>query len=862
VHFRSPQESYYRSSVFAKVNSGVYVPIESSALDRASIDLVDGDVVTFKVVPRDVLGVEAPIGAASTVTYTVIGKTAAPANVLSISQSMEVAGVRLSWPDVTDVDLQRYEVRYGGANWAASTLIANVGKATDYLWQAPAGSHLVRIKAVDTSGNYSVTEATVTVVISVPAAPTIFASTVVGNKVMLTWVEPATHSYPIAEYRIKHGASWAGGVSVSELLALTYRVPIDWLGGRTFYVAAVDSLGNEGAVTSVLATVNAPGAVTGIASAITGDAITLSWTPNAISAGMLPIQSYEIRRGAVFSSALPISITSATKQQIVVDWSTASDTFWVQATDINGNTGPATGNIVVSIGAPSAVTVSALITATDAVISWADSTQVGLPIAEYEVRLGATWAGGVLVASALNKTLTVPVTWVGAQTYWVSAVDTAGKYSTAASVVVTVNAPVAPTINASTTQVGGVLLDQYRLAWSESPVDSTRLPVAYYSVGYGGTTLGTVKGTSWMAKADWAEGRSFWVTAHDVNDNVSAQAGYTLTVTAPTAPTILTLQVVDNNVLMYWSGSTSTLPITSYELAKEATFNSAAPGTYIGKKSGGFTTVFETASGTYTYYVRAIDSAGNNGASKSSATTVSQPPDYILNANWLSTFSGTKSSAVIDLDGSLLLPVNTTQTWTTHFTDNGWTTPSQQVAAGYDYFAMPTPASGYYEETFDYGTVLAATKVTVTPTGVSLSVPVLQCDISTSPDNSTWTSYTNVWSIYGTSFRYVKIRVTATATGANDQYDMAALNVTLDSKIKSDGGMRVCAAGDVGGTVVTFNIPFVDISSIVVTASGTTALLTVYDFVDAPNPTTFKVLLFTTAGARASGTVSWSVKGY
>jgi len=796
------------------------------------------------------------------VYHQVIGKTAPASDVTGLTYAMEPSGARLLWDSVTDRDLAVYEVRTGGVDWGSATWLATV-KTTDYLWPIyPAGTHVARVKAIDTSGNYSTTEITVSVVISAPSVPASLVATIVGVKAMLTWTEPVTHAYPISHYLVKQGATWGSATLDAELLALTYRVPIDWIGGRTFFVAAVDSQGNEGSATSVLATVVAPGAVSGVAFAITSDAITLSWSPNAVSAGMLPVQSYEVRRGASFAAGTPVSVTDTTRHQIVVDWAASSETFWVRATDVNGNTGIDTGNVAVTIGSPTAVSASAAIVAANAVISWTPSAQVGLPIRKYEIRTGASWAAGTLVASVLDKTLSVPVDWVGDQTFWVSAIDTAGNYATAASVVITVNLPAAPVIDVSDSQVGSTLLDQYRLTWSESVVDTTRLPVDHYSVGYGGTTLGTIKGTTWMAKADWGGDRSYWVTAHDVNGNASAQAPQTLSVSAPSAPTTLTLQVVDNNVLLYWSGAVGTLPIESYELAKEATFDSGAAATYIGKKSGGFTSVFETVSGTYTYYLRGIDSAGNSGSTKSASATVAQPPDYVLNVNWLSTFSGTKSSAIVDADGSLLIPVNLTQTWTTHFTDNAWDQPSDQTGAGYDRYAMPTPASGYYQETFDYGTSLAASKVTVTPTVTSYGTPSVQCDISVSPDNSTWTDYTNTWSVYATAFRYVKVRITVTASGNNDLYDIAALNVTLDSKIRSDFGTQACLSGDAGGTTCTFNVAFVDVTSITVTPAGTTAIFPVYDFVDAPNPTDFKVLVFDHTGSRVSATVSWSARGY
>jgi hypothetical protein len=56
-------------------------------------------------------------------------------------------------------------------------------------------------------------------------------------------------------------------------------------------------------------------------------------------------------------------------------------------------------------------------------------------------------------------------------------------------------------------------------------------------------------------------------------------------------------------------------------------------------------------------------------------------------------------------------------------------------------------------------------------------------------------------------------------------------------------------------------VAFIDVDSISVTAAGTSPVIAIYDFVDAPNPTTFKVLLYNTSGSRVSGTFSWTARG-
>jgi hypothetical protein len=116
--------------------------------------------------------------------------------------------------------------------------------------------------------------------------------------------------------------------------------------------------------------------------------------------------------------------------------------------------------------------------------------------------------------------------------------------------------------------------------------------------------------------------------------------------------------------------------------------------------------------------------------------------------------------------------------------------------------------------------------------------------------------------VYASAFRWIKIRYDLASTGGDDLVRFDGINVTIDVKQKSDGGGGSAVSTDVGGTVVNFSVSFIDVASINVTAAGTVPRYAIYDFVDAPSPTSFKVLLFDTTGARVSGDFSWSAKGY
>ena len=140
--------------------------------------------------------------------------------------------------------------------------------------------------------------------------------------------------------------------------------------------------------------------------------------------------------------------------------------------------------------------------------------------------------------------------------------------------------------------------------------------------------------------------------------------------------------------------------------------------------------------------------------------------------------------------------------------------------------------------------------------------PTITCDISTSPDGTTYTLNAGVWQVYSTNFRYVKFRVTVQAPDTTSLYKLTGANVRLDVKLKNDGGTVACNASDVNGTTATFVVPFISVTSITLTAAGTTPLTAVYNFSGAPNPTGFSIYLFNSSGQRVSGNVSWSAKGY
>jgi len=489
-------------------------------------------------------------------------------------------------------------------------------------------------------------------------------------------------------------------------------------------------------------------------------------------------------------------------------------------------------------------------------LNWVPVTDLDLQ--GYEIWQGSSWASGTKlgVFNATSKKLALVNS--NTTTWWIKALDTSNSYSINA-----ISASLTIAAAGATTITGVFSNDSLILNWSAV---TGSLSTAYYEIRSGttastwasATVLGTVQGTSFSTKGAWIGTRRFFIAAVDLKGNVGVAGTYDAVVIAPSQP-VITQQVVDNNVLLQWTDATQTLPIMAYELRKGATWASA---TVIGTKQGKFTSVFETVSGTFTYWLAGVDSSNNYGTPGSVSAQVSQPPDYVLKLDQNSTFSGTKTNLAVQ-DGKLYANINTSETWQSHFTSRSWTTLQDQINAGFTIYALPSQTTGQYTEEIDFGAVLAGTRVSTTLTSniitgsTSITPTISVKKLST----DAWTVYAGVDTVFASNFQYVKAQYDFTSSGGDDLLQITALNVRLDSKIRNDSGSGTANASDSGGTVVNFNIPFIDVDSISVSAGGTSPVIAIYDFVDVPNPTSFKVLLYNTSGTRLSGAFSWSARG-
>jgi predicted phage tail protein len=664
----------------------------------------------------------------ATYNYTIFGLSIPPANVSGLSAFTEGFGCRLQWDNNADVDLDHYEVRKGGTSWADATPAYSIAANNILLPPTLSGNYTYRVKAVDTTGNYSVSEATLLVTIANPTPVSITAK-IAGTDVVLTW-EQSGANYIMDHYEVRHGASFGAGTKLDLPYTAMFKERISYGGTRRYWVVAVDVAGNMSAPASVDVTIAAPSPVT-ITSQVIDNNVLLNWSDSTTT---LPIVKYDIVKGVSFALGTAIGDNGNGRFAAFFEQASGLFTYWISATDSAGNTSTPT-SIAATVDQPP-----------DYVLRL--NYQLDFNGLVYEFGTNGDAQGWIASGASTNTTSnTLTVTSIGTD----------------------------PIITKQ--------MNSFILYGCEYPTIQIRLR--------------RIAGAGW-------DGKVLYSTAgHGTSASYYSQ-------TADAAPAIGEMKVLNFNMSALTVGGQdwNTSIINDIRIDLGATVAD----------------VFEID------YIRLVPYSISNVA----------------------------------LDGGVLYAALSNQTWEQHFTSNGWASPQDQITAGLPYFWEKSANSGYYEEVIDYGSVLSSTAVTATMTssvilGAVSVVPTISYKLNW---GDAWISAVGLASVVATNFRYVKMRYDFASSGGASLLAITNVSLKLSSKTKTDGGSGTANAADSGGTLVNFNIPFIDVTSITVTAQGTTPILGVYDFVDIANPTFFKALLFNaTTGVRYTGPFSWTAKG-
>lgn len=632
------------------------------------------------------------------------------------------------------------------------------------------------------------------------------------------------------------------------------------VGLQTYSVVAVDT-GGRTSVTPATASIQieAPAQPDEFVTETRTDGLYLTWDDCTTS---WPIQHYVIEDEYIGLA------TKENKTQFVVSPRPAGVYhIHVQAVDIFGNAS-AVKNFDLTITDPGVPQLETEINNGVVRIKW-PSVDSDFPVRTYQVYS--------VIGQLLQETdatfydISAPA---GTLEYRVRAVDSAGNMSAFGEVVLELTPPDAPVISAQL----NANRDGIDLSWT---VPNSMLPVLTYDVvrqwgTEGEQDYGSTDSTS-LAVGPVAVGtHTFMVRAVDASGNTSQWGFVDFTVTAPGAAFLSDVNVIDNNVQIYWQEPQSIFFAIAYY-----NFSTVEDGyaSLVGRIDARFASRFERQAGEYTYQICPVDVAGNVGECSQISAQVAQPPDFVFWDDKDSTFNGTLTNAILDGEGNMILPVYPDETWGQNVariqellgeTDIAWQT---KIDNGLPAWQSPANSQATYVEVVDVGTEVPSTSINVTVSREVLEGnPSIACKIEVASEASgPWRVMAeNAFQTYANSFRYV--RYTFTVTGG-----MAAIsniNYRLDVKKLSDFGSVQSNATDNGdgfedvdttpdlyGTWVPFTVAFTDIQSgpiVFCNEEGKTAYV---NFQDVLHPEGFRVFVLDKNGNRVSGRVSWSAFG-
>lgn len=296
------------------------------------LDVHDG--VAYDVQVRAVSAIGVYSDWVAVTNYVIVGKTEPPSIVPTFAAGVDAFGIQLAWTAVPDLDVKEYEIRVGGTSWETASFLQRVQGTSLRTTIRVAGTWTFRIKAVDTSGNFSVSNTTTQTLIGGPQAP-IVSILRNGSDYVVSWTAPASQ-FSIDYYEVGYGAEFASREVIGTVKGTTFNRRVDWGGQRRFWVVGYDVAGNAGAGAWADLTIVAPGPVVGLKAEVVDSNVKLDWEDPAT--GTLPIDYYEIRKGATYATAQYLGQVSAS---FTLNFETMGGTYtyWVTPVDTAGTSG-------------------------------------------------------------------------------------------------------------------------------------------------------------------------------------------------------------------------------------------------------------------------------------------------------------------------------------------------------------------------------------------------------------------------------------------------------------------------------------------------------------------------------------------
>lgn len=768
------------------------------------------------------------------------------------------------WWRLSTVVSGSYVIQAQATSQSGDVLVSSCEMTDSYvtLTNAAEGeTYSIRIRLVAANGKASawsdaVTHTVIGKTLPPPDVEGFTASIESPAGVRLTWQE--VNVLDVDRYRI------TGPVTIETTATSIIAVVTNRTGTVDFQCVAVDTGGRVSETPSTASVeILPPAAPAGFRSDTRNDGLYLVWDDCDTT---WPVQHYIITDDYLNTTSKELRT-----QTVISPRAVDSYRIDVQAVDIFGNAGERVAHELV-VQQPSTPVVTTEVNNGVVRLKW-PAVESSFPIKTYQVFS----VNGQLLQETAATFFDVDGP-AGTLEYRVRAVDSAGNMSAFGEVVLELTAPDAPQVTVALNKNR----DGLDLTWT---VPNSMLPVLTYDVVRQWTDngelmeqdYGSTDATAMSIPAIPAGQHTFLVRAADASGNRSVWGADELAVRVPGPAFLTDVNVIDNNVQVYWNEPTDLFFAIAYY-----NFGTLEDGHFslIGRIDARFASRFEREAGEYTYQICPVDVAGNIGQCSNITAQVAQPPDFVFFDDKDSTFNGELVNASLDGRGNMTLPIYPDETWQENIdrvaglltTDHASLTWQQKINGGYPVWQSPPAPSATYTEIVDVGTDVPSTSITVTVTSQPLEGnPLISCKIEVSSDMIEWREMADgSFQTYASSFRYV--RYTFTVTGG--MAAISAINYRLNVKKQSDFGTVFSSATDNGegfvsvdetpdlyGTWVPFLVSFTDIQSgpiVFCNEEGKTAYV---NFKDVLHPEGFRMYVLDKNGQRVDGQVSWSAFG-
>ncbi len=615
-----------------------------------------------------------------------------------------------------------------------------------------------------------------------------------------------------------------------------------------------------------------PPDVTGFQATPYADRVELNWSPSTAP----DVAFYRIKEGTDWTTATLITDVSATA---FVLKNPSNGPWLIKAIDVAGNESINATQTSITVTLPTAKALTAQVIDNNVLLRWQYS-QGTFKIDYFDVLKGVTLDSAEKIGESTKTFDMLMENKAGDYVYWVRPVDAAGNAGTAVSVSARVSDP--PDF---------VFHNNFALSWRgtaragvqirpEGPLPGTRATfdrwgytgradVDSLSLDVNGNTALTIE--AWVYQEEGDE-------IHIIRDVSAPDYG------------IKVLNGVLFAIMRTAGGATwqtFTLDVPYGKWSRVAVAYDSTTGNYTAWVDGQTETLAHAYGGALvsdaTGYLE-IDTADESKIADVAIWDVAQLPANDL--RYTGNEAGLRAYWRLD-DGSVssALDYSVNDAHLSIYNVNGWwtpslaayvvfsgTTPQDQINAGINTPTdaqtagnvvplLPAGTSGYIEEEYDTGGVIASSKIIVSTNITTLRGAGVSGQVTISVRETTadsWVDFqTGLTEVYATNFRYVKIRYDF--TGATDSVArIEHTSIAVQAKQRSDSGVVNVVSNP---TAVNFNVPFIDVESITATAQDTAPRIVVVDFNDVPNPTGFSLYLYDQNGNDATGTVRWSARG-